>query len=440
MNCLPRSIILFLLPFSTIFKFKKNFLKMLLLFTGATLCQGGKTICSCLRTLGMQGEAAFANYHHILSRNKFSLKDASKILIEMTLPLINQSQVILVIDEHLERRKGKKIKDKAIYRDPVASSRKWKVKCFGLKWVVISILVTFPWSKRSFALPIFCALKSPEDHPKNLKRKTRSGIDIACQMLIVIRRWFPNLNFTIVGDGDYAKVKLCLMCKKLSMQLITRMRADARLHDHPEQSERGRKKKLGKRLKWPIDGWEKVCVNWYGGQIKELSVKAKNCFWLAGKRSEIIGLTAIWVNMRLDDPMILMSTDSNISVSEAIYLYIKRWNIEVTFRECRDYLGVETQRQWSDLAIARTTPLLFALYTLIVLIGNSIYKERGIQIEQTAWYRKTHLTFSDLLSAVRQEIGDVKKITNSLFNAEFLKSSSKKKKKKNTPPSSILVT
>jgi hypothetical protein len=423
MDYLPRSIILFLLPFSTIFKLKKSFIKMLLLFMGAILCQGGRTICSCLRALGMQGEAAFTNYHQLLNRSKFSLKDAAKILMEMVIPLVNKSGVILVVDEHLERRKGKKIKDKAIYRDPVASSSKWKVKCFGLKWVVISILVTFPWSKRPFALPVFCGLKSPEDHPKNIKRRTRSGIDILCQMLITIRRWFPSVNFSVVGDGDYAKVKLCLICKKLSMPLITRMRMDARLHEYGEPTKRGRKKKLGKRLGWPVEGYEKCVVNWYGGQIKELSLVARKCLWLAGKTSEIISLTAIWVNMRVDDPIILMTTDDSIPIPEVISMYIKRWNLEVTFRECRDYLGVETQRQWSDLAIARTTPLLFVLYTLIVLMGDSIHKEKGIQIEQTAWYRKTHVTFSDLLSTVRREIGDVGKITNSLFQGEFMKNS-----------------
>ena len=424
MDHLPRSIILFLLPFSTIFKLKKSFLKILLLFIGATICQGGRTICNCLKSLGMQGEVTFANYHHLLSRNQYSLKDAAKILMELVLPLVNQSQIILVIDEHLERRRGKKIKDKAIYRDPVASSNKWKVKCFGLKWVVVSILVTFSWSKRPFALPIFCALRSPEDHPKNLKRKTRSGINIACQILVVIRRWFPDLNFIVVGDGDYAKVKLCLTCKRLSMQLITRMRVDARLHDYPDQSitKRGRKKKLGKRLEWPLEGWKNVCVNWYGGQLKELSATAKNCFWLAGKKSEIVSLKAIWVNMRLNDPIILMTTNLEMTIPEIISIFVTRWNLEVTFRECRDYLGVETQRQWSDLAIARTTPLLFALYTLIVLMGNTIYQQQGIHAEQTAWYHKTHLTFSDLLAAVRNEIEDINQIRNSLLNSEFLKS------------------
>lgn len=395
---------------------------MVLLFLGTTLCSGGRTICGCLRVLGMHGEKTFANYHHFLSRNKFSMKDASKILIEMIMPL-TESKIILVVDEHLERRRGKKIKAKAIYRDPVASSKSWKVKCQGLKWVVISMVVSFPWSKRPFALPVFCALRLPEDHPKNLKRELRTGTDLACQMLCMIRRWFPDKKIIVLGDGDYARVKLCKICKKLSMTLIARMRADARLHEHPNKSltKRGRVKKLGGRIIRPEESlWEKVKVAWYGGQMNELLATSKGCIWLGGKTSQHIDLKVVWVKMRSSDEIILMTTDIEMDLIEIISLYVKRWNIEVTFRECRDYLGVETQRQWSDLAIARSTPFLFGLYSLIVLMGNAIYNNQGIKAETTAWYKKEHLTFSDLLRAVRKEISDVNHIINSILNPEFI--------------------
>lgn len=421
MDHLPFSIISFLLPFSILFRMKKSFIKMLLFFVGSLFCRGGITVCGCLRVLGLKGETAFSNYHHLLNRCKFDLLQGSKILIQMILPLIN-SKIVLVVDEHLERRRGEKIKAKAIYRDPVASSKKWLVKCFGLKWTVLSILVRFPWSKRSFALPIMCVLRYPEDHPKNLKRKTRSGTDITCQMLYQIRRWFPNVSITVIGDGDYARVNLCNTCKRLSIGLITRMRSDARLYYYPEanlQKKKGPLNKKGQRINRPSDSmWEKMTVNWYGGQVKELSTAVITCLWIAGKKAQIIPLKAVWVKMRPTDELILMCTE-DMQVVDIIESYVKRWNLEVTFRECREYLGVETQRQWSELAIARTTPLLFALYTLVVLMGNAIYHKKGILPESTAWYIKSHLTFSDLLEAVRRELGDLTNIVNSILKTEF---------------------
>lgn len=420
MSHLPKSIIPFLLPFAILFRMQKSFSKIILFFVGGTICRGGRTVCGCLRALGMKGETAFANYHHLLSRSKIDMLQGVKVLIKMLLPLAGNS-IILVVDEHLERRRGDKIKAKATYRDPVASSKSWLVKCTGLKWVVLTMLIRFPWSKRHFALPIFCVLRYPEDHPKNLKRNLRSGTDLICQMLIVIRRWFPSLSITLLGDGDYARVKLCEICKKLSIDLVSRMRADARLHDFVSEGKRkGRRPKVGKRLYRPADGdWEKANIRWYGGQIKEILVSARNCLWLAGKESTVIKLKAIWVQLRPGDEIILLSTALDLTIIDIIEGYVKRWNIEVTFRECRDYLGVETQRQWSDLAIERTTPLLFTLYTLITLIGNAIYQEKGIIIDSTAWYIKTHLTFSDLHEAVCREFGDINNIVNSLISPEF---------------------
>jgi hypothetical protein len=421
MNHLPRIIIVFLLPFSIFFRLKKSFLKMVLLFIGAVLCHGGRTVCGCLRAVGMQGEKAFANYHHLLSRSKISMLQGSKELIKMILPLTGVS-VVFVIDEHLERRRGNKIKAKATYRDPVASSKSRIIRATGLKWMVLAILVSFSWSKRSFALPICCVLRKPENHPKNLKRKTRSGTDLICQMLIVIRRWFPHLKITLLGDGDFARAKLCSLCQKLSIGLVSRMRADARLHDFVLPGKRkGRTPKVGKRLKKAEKSvWEKLQVQWYKGEFKEVLATARSCLWLAGRESAVITLKAVWVQLRPEDEVILMTTDIEMDVATVISLYVKRWNIEVTFREGRDYLGIETQREWSDLAIERSTPLLFMLYTLIVLIGNELNKTKAIVAESTAWYNKKHLTFSDLLQAVKKEMGEVKApILNSLLNTEL---------------------
>jgi hypothetical protein len=82
---------------------------------------------------------------------------------------------------------------------------------------------------------------------------------------------------------------------------------------------------------------------------------------------------------------------------------IKRWTIEVTFEECRAHLGIETQRQWSDLAIARSTPCLFGLYSLVALLGHALHPNGSIPFQPTAWYHKRQATFSDVLATVRRQ-------------------------------------
>ena len=104
------------------------------------------------------------------------------------------------------------------------------------------------------------------------------------------------------------------------------------------------------------------------------------------------------------DPMPLMSTNPLLTPEQMIELYVDRWGLEVTFEETREHLGIETQRQWSDKAISRSTPILMGLYSLVCLMGNRLDQEKVLKVEETAWYHKKHATFSDMLRAVRMVI------------------------------------
>lgn len=191
------------------------------------------------------------------------------------------------------------------------------------------------------------------------------------------------------------------------MTLITRLRADARLYDFPEQQKgKGRRKKKGNRLLKKDISESSTKVKWYGGAEKEITARMKKCIWYAGKEGAYLPTFAGWVQFRKDDEFILavLGTNIDFSVKETVEWYVGRWNLEVTFREAREHLGIETQRQWSDLAITRTTPLLFCTYSLVVVIGNHLWKTQAVTPAKTAWYDKQHLTFSDLLQAVKMEI------------------------------------
>jgi hypothetical protein len=89
---------------------------------------------------------------------------------------------------------------------------------------------------------------------------------------------------------------------------------------------------------------------------------------------------------------------------QVVRWFVQRWQLEVTFREVRDHLGVETQRQWSDQAIARTTPCLLGLFSVVTLLAPRLNHHACLRVSATAWYRKQHPTFSDTLAAVRRQI------------------------------------
>jgi hypothetical protein len=100
----------------------------------------------------------------------------------------------------------------------------------------------------------------------------------------------------------------------------------------------------------------------------------------------------------------LLCTDLNCSTESILSRYVQRWSVEVTFREVRAHLGVETQRQWNDKAIIRTTPLLLGLFSLATLQAHKLSTGKQLPLRQTAWYRKEKATFSDALACVRRRI------------------------------------
>jgi len=131
-----------------------------LLVTGAILCRGPHTVTGVLRTLGLAGEGTFCKYHRVLSRAGWSGLQGAKILFGLLVVLVAHQghPVIVLVDETVERRKGGKIKAKGCYRDAVRSTQSKVVKCFGLKWICLTVLVPLPWSPRPWALPFLTLL------------------------------------------------------------------------------------------------------------------------------------------------------------------------------------------------------------------------------------------------------------------------------------------
>lgn len=98
----------------------------------------------------------------------------------------------------------------------------------------------------------------------------------------------------------------------------------------------------------------------------------------------------------------LLSTKLEAEPLQIVEWFVRRWTVEVTFEETRAHLGVETQRQWSEKAIARTTPCLLGLYSLTAVLAASLLKEQQLPIRRAAWYAKQSATFSDTIALVRR--------------------------------------
>ena len=416
MDSLSQNILSVLLPFSVLFS-KPSWKKALTLLLGALICTGKRTVCSALRAMGLSDEAGFSKFHHLLNRTQWSSLRAAKILFFMLMSFIPQgSPIVLFIDETLERRKGAKIKAKGYYRDAVRSSKSQLVKASGLKWLTMALSIRLPFMPRALAMPFLTVLEPSKKCDEQKKRRHKTTLDWTSQMVRQVRRWLGKAKqFIIVGDGGFAIGKLALDCICYEATLVSRMKMNARLFDFPEErlpGKRGRQPLKGKQLmnfkqmlSLPNLPWKEAEIMGYSGVKRLVRYVSNTCMWGAdGSQPIPIRWVLIVDPSGKMDPMPLMSTDPLLAPEQMITLYIERWNLEVTFEEVREHLGVETQRQWSDKAIARSTPILMGLYSMVCLMGARLGQKELLKVERTAWHQKEHVTFSDMLRAVRMTI------------------------------------
>jgi hypothetical protein len=416
MDSLSHEILAVLLPFSVLFS-KPSWQKAVTLVLGTLLCTGKRTVCAALRAMGLSDDESFARYHQLLNRANWSPLKTANILFVMLLTLIpDDSPLVIFIDETLERRRGKKIKAKGYYRDAVRSSKAQVVKTSGLKWLVMAASIKLSFMPRALALPFLSVLEFSKKHDEQKKKRHKTTLRWTRQMVCQVLRWIgKRRRLILVGDGGFAAGQLAWDCIRRCVTLVSRLKMNARLFDFPPE------RKPGKRGRIALKGrklmnfkqmlvmenlpWKEVEITGYSGIRRKVRFISTTCMWGSEGTTPVpIRWVLVTDPTGKMDPMPLMSTDPLMTPEQIIELYIDRWSLEVTFEESREHLGVETQRQWSDKAIARSTPVLLGLYSLVCLVANRMGQSEVLKVEEAAWYRKEHVTFSDLLRVVRMAI------------------------------------
>jgi hypothetical protein len=329
--------------------------------------------------------------------------------------------LIVGIDETLERRWGRKIAAKGVYRDPVRSTHETFVKSSGLRWVCVMLLVEVPWAARVWALPFISALAPSvralcRPAGQTAQEDNRVGLAAA-----------PGAKAVVPTAGDSGRSRPRLRLSEAARPLPQALRPDhlrqpfalgcCPLRAGPATtppSEIGRPRLKGERLpnlsavsEDPNTVWKPTKIaNWYGSEERVVEVASETAVWYS------TGLFAVpirWVLVR--DPQAefktqaLLCTDLDADPQKIVCWFVMRWQLEVTFQEMRRHLGFETQRQWSDMAIRRTTPALLGLFSVIALFAHQrMGQASGAFRRQAAWYRKRHPTFADALALVRKEL------------------------------------
>jgi len=413
------------------------------LLWGAILAGRTRTVSAILRVLGLSADPHFQNYHRVLNRAVWSSLEVSRVLLALLLArFAGAGELVLGLDETLERRWGQRITARGIYRDPVRSSKSHLVKARGLRWLSVMLLAPVPWAARVWALPFLTVLAPSEKYYQQRGRAAKTVTDWARQVLGLVRRWVRQRRLVVVADSTYAALRLLAWAQQhvQPLCLVTRLRLDAALYAPapPRRAgQAGRPRKKGERLPTlaqvlanPKTGWQRLAVaDWYGAGPKQVELTSGTAVWYHAGEPPV---TLRWVLLRDPKgqfkPQAWLSTDPNATPAQIVNWFLLRWRLEVTFHEVREHLGVETQRQWSDKAIARTTPALLGLFSLVTLLAHQAAQHGPVPVRQAAWYTKPWPTFVDALALVRQTLwaaqgfsavapeADIVKIPRSLFN------------------------
>jgi hypothetical protein len=410
---LPLIVISLMAPFQSFFT-TPVWEHVLVLVTGMVLAPGKRTVSAALRVMGLGATRDFALYHYVLSRARWNSRAIARTLLTTILDrFLPTGPVVIGIDDTIERRWGRKIAARGIYRDPVRSSHGHFVKTSGLRWLSLMAMVPIPWTRRRWALPFLTILAPSKRYHVARNHRHKKLTDWTRQAILQVRRWLPDRKIVIVADSSFAALDLIAAVRR-HVCLVTRLRLDANLFApapkrRPGQRGRTAKKgrplpKLSKLLENKTTRWTKLSMPyWYGDERCILEIMTGTAIWY---HSGLPPAPIRWVLVRdptgVRDPQAFLCTDLDATPVEILGWFVSRWSIETTFQESRAHLGVETQRQWSDLAIARTTPALFGLFSLVTLWAADPTIAGSLRPRSAAWYHKREPSFSDAMAAVRR--------------------------------------
>jgi hypothetical protein len=421
MGALPPEIVRVLRVFEDVFS-ERVWDWVQVLVVGAILTPGQRTVAAVLRVMGLSDERQFQNYHRVLNRARWSSRELGRrLLVELVQAFVPADAPVLVgLDETIERRRGAKIAAKGIYRDPVRSSKSHFVKASGLRWISMQVLAEIPWAGRVWGLPFLTVLAPSERHDVERGRRHKTLPEWGRQLIRQLRRWLPDRALVVVADSTYAVLELLADAARLPLPVtvVTRLRLDAALYAPPPPRESGTKGRprvkgerqptLAQRLLDPDTAWQTLTVPWYGGGTAQVDAATGTALrYHPGAPTVALRRVLLRDPTGQFEPHALLSTDPSVLPAQVVAWFVARWPLEVTFQEVRAHLGVETQRQWSDLAILRTTPILLGLFALVTLFARARLDGQPLPVRQAAWYAKTVPTFSDTLAFVRQQLWPV---------------------------------
>jgi hypothetical protein len=380
------------------------------LLVAAILTTGRRTVANLLRTLRQLAPGHPADYRRVLSRAPWSGLTLGCALARFLLDrLVPDGPVFLVGDDTVDGHPGRTVYGKARHRDPVRSSHAFTAWRYGHRWVVLAVLVKFPFAARRWALPVLVDLYRSPDLDRSEGRPHKTPARLMCRLLRLLLIRFPGRSFVFAGDSEYGTHAVARFCHRHRgrLTLVSKLCPDANLFAPPPAYRgRGRPRVKGERVPKPRQAAvtarrSRLTVTWYGGGTRRVEAATGTGHWYKGG----CGLVPVrWVFVRdttgTHRDEYLFTTDVELTPDAVVGTYCGRWSVETTFQEARSALGLETTRGRCRSTVLRAAPCLFGLYTVVAVLFHALPASK--RVGAVAWPGKATVTFSDALCAVRR--------------------------------------
>jgi len=394
---------------------RPTYQRFVVLLFAAILTTGRRTVTNLLRTVQTRAPGHPSSYHRVFCKRRWSSWRLAHALADFILRhWVPQGPVRLAGDDTVDEHRGKKVYGKACHRDAVRSTHSFTAYRWGHKWVVLAILVKFSFATRLWALPVLVVLYRSKEWNRRHRRRHKTPSELMRQLLAVLMHWFPQRTFVFAGDGGFGTHELARLAHRHRgrLTLVSRFYPDANLYAPPpavRSKRKGRPRKKGRKLAAPMEVVKRsrrsrLTVAWYGGEQRRVEVVSGTGHWYKNGQ----GLVPVrWVFVHdctgTHRDEYFFTTDLAMTCRMIIETFTGRWNIETTFQEMRDYLGLETTRGRTENTVLRAGPCLFGLYSVIALLYAQL-PARQAGGPAVLWPGKTDRTFSDAITTVRRRL------------------------------------
>lgn len=385
-----------------------------------------RTLTRCWLVAPRSRRKSYCCFHRFFAHAQWSVEELGLAIFERLLPCLDKGTIFLALDDTLARKRGLKIYGAGMHHDPLASSRKTAIPSWGHSWVVLGVLVRWPFApQRWWCLPILLSLYRSRQTVEREGGAHQSRPQLAVGLLRRLCERFPQRRFHVLADSTYGGHSVLAHLPD-NCDLTSRLLLNARLYapaPSPSRRQNGRPRKRGALLPTPHvllqQRATQETLTLYGRHDRVRFVTQQGCVHAVPQR--LLRIVAVQALRGGRGKQAFYSTCVEASAQEILEWYARRWAIEQTFQDSKMHLGFEQPQNWTPRAVQRTAPVAMLLYSLVVLW----FARHGAgtwRAPQLPWYRsKRHPSFADMLNELRRQS----------VNQEVLKSAPQSRPHKN---------